>query len=216
VSHSFRIWRLDGSWERMNAERRSRARRFWTAKARRRPKKGARGWDGAKRLNGRKRQLLVDTGGLVLTAVVHAANVTDRDGARRVLTEARARHPGLERVWADAGYTGSLIPWAKQDPDLTLTVVKRPSRWVRVSVDQEPPPMPVGLPILPRRWVVERSLAGPQSAVEQGRRGVARDRGSLDSPGDDSAHGGAIGQMTAFQTPSNTTVTLGSRDRKSG
>jgi putative transposase len=101
----------------------------------------------------------VDTGGLVLTAVVHPANRSDRDGAREVLSNARAHHPRLERVWVDAGYTGSLIPWAKQELDLTLTVTKRPSRWVRVPADQEPEPMPTGVPILPRRWVVERTFA---------------------------------------------------------
>jgi putative transposase len=69
------------------------------------------------------------------------------------------QHPRLERVWVDAGYTGSLVGWAKQELDLTLTVVKRPSRWVRGAADQEPPPMPSGLTILPRRWVVERSFA---------------------------------------------------------
>jgi putative transposase len=101
----------------------------------------------------------VDTGGLVLAAVVHPANISDRAGARTVLVDARARHPQLERVWADAGYTGSLIPWAKQELDLTLTVVKRPSRWAWVAADQEPPPLPAALPILPRRWVVERTFA---------------------------------------------------------
>lgn len=110
-------------------------------------------------MNGRKRHLLVDTGGLVLQAVVHPANLTDRDGARRVLTQARATHPRLERVWADAGYTGALIGWAKHELGLTLTVVKRPNRWVRVPVDQEPPPLPAEWPVLPRRWVVERTFA---------------------------------------------------------
>jgi len=79
--------------------------------------------------------------------------------ARAVLAGARLQHPRLERVWGDAGDTGSLIPWAKQELGLTLTVVKRPSRWVRVPADQEPEPMPTGLPILPRRWVVERTFA---------------------------------------------------------
>ncbi len=54
-------------------------------------------------MNERKRDLLVDTGGLVLTAVVQPANIADRVGARQVLAEARAQHPRLERVWADAG-----------------------------------------------------------------------------------------------------------------
>lgn len=103
--------------------------------------------------------MLVDTGGLVLHAVVHPANVADRVGACRVLTEARRQHPRLERIWVDAGYTGSVIGWAKQELGLTLTVTKRPSRWVRVMPDQAPPPMPTGLTILPRRWVVERTFA---------------------------------------------------------
>jgi len=59
----------------------------------------------------------------------------------------------------DAGYTGSLIPWAAQELGLTLTVTKRPSRRARVPADQEPEPKPTGLPILPRRWVVERTFA---------------------------------------------------------
>lgn len=101
----------------------------------------------------------MDTGGLVLTAVVHPANRSDRVAARTVLADARAQHPRLERVWVDAGYTGSLIPWAKQELNLTLTVVKRPNRWVRIPADQEPEPLPAGVPILPRRWVVERTFA---------------------------------------------------------
>lgn len=109
-------------------------------------------------MNGRKRHLLVDTGGLVLHAVVHPANIADRVGACQVLTEARAQHPRLDRVWADAGYTGALIGWAKQELGLTLAIVKRPSRRVWVAAGQEPDLMPA-LTILPRRWVVERTFA---------------------------------------------------------
>jgi putative transposase len=110
-------------------------------------------------VNGRKRHLLVDTGGLVLTAVVHPANIPDRIAARTVLAEACVHHLQLERVWADAGYTGALTEWARQELGLALSVVKRPSRWVRGPADQEPTPMPTGLTILPRRWVVERTFA---------------------------------------------------------
>lgn len=122
-------------------------------------KRGPRGWDGAKKLSGRKRHLLVDTGGLVLRVVVHPANVADRDGARGVLDPMPTDFPDVEHVWLDAGYRGALIPWAKETLGLTLTVVPRPRTRVRVPVDQEPPPAPTGFPVLPRRWVVERTFA---------------------------------------------------------
>ena len=118
-----------------------------------------RGYDGAKKLSGRKRHVLVDTGGLVLQAVVHAANVSDREGAQVVLGAVPSRLPSVRQVWVDAGYSGALVPWADHTLGLTLTVVKRPRPWVRVPTDQKPPPAPPGFPILPRRWVVERTFA---------------------------------------------------------
>lgn len=109
-------------------------------------------------MNGRKRHLLVDTGGLLLHVPVHPANLADRDGARAVLADGLARHPTLARVWADVGYAGTLVAWAKQELGLTVTIAKRPSRWVRVPADQEPTPMPAGFTVVPRRWVVERTF----------------------------------------------------------
>lgn len=90
---------------------------------------------------------------------MHAANLSDRDGARQVLATVPAHFPSLQHIWVDAGYTGELVTWAQQRLGLTLTVVKRPSRWVRLPADQEPPPLPPGMPVLPRRWVVERTFA---------------------------------------------------------
>ena len=71
-----------------------------------------RGYDGAKRLAGRKRHLLVDTNGLVLAARVHGADLPDRDGGRRLLGEG-TRLPRLELVWADGARTrvGSASGW---------------------------------------------------------------------------------------------------------
>jgi putative transposase len=109
-------------------------------------------------VNGRKRHVLVDTGGLVLRVVVHPANVTDRDGARLLLADAPIRWPSLQRLWVDAGYTGRLLTWIREELGLRVDIVKRPSRWVRTPVDQEPDPLPVGFPVLPRRWVVERTF----------------------------------------------------------
>ena len=65
---------------------------------------------------------------MVLKALVHPANVPDREGARQVLTAARADHPTLAHVWVDAGYTGPVLTWAKEALALTLEVTKRPRR----------------------------------------------------------------------------------------
>ncbi len=105
------------------------------------------------------RKCITGSRGLVLQVVVHPANVSDRDGARMVLAAIPATLPALTQVWADAGYSGQLIPWAEQTLGLTLTAVKCPRRWERVPVDQEPSPAPPGFTVLPRRWVVERTFA---------------------------------------------------------
>jgi putative transposase len=70
-----------------------------------------RGYDGAKRLAGRKRHsVLVDTGGLLLAAKVHGADLPDRDGGRRLLSEGQGL-PRIELLWADGAYTGGLREW---------------------------------------------------------------------------------------------------------
>ena len=62
-------------------------------------------------MTGRKRQLVVDTLGLVLAVVVHAAHIQDRDGAKLVLGKLKGRFCRLQLIWADAGYAGQLIEW---------------------------------------------------------------------------------------------------------
>ena len=75
-----------------------------------------RGYDGAKRLSGRKRHLLVDTGGLVLSADVHAASLHDRDGAQGLLSdELKKELPQLELVWADGAYMNEFRRWAEEE-----------------------------------------------------------------------------------------------------
>jgi transposase len=101
----------------------------------------------------------VDTGGLVLKAVVHPADVSDRDGAQIVLAGITDRVPTLRHLWVDAGYQGSAVTWIEQTLGLSVTVVRKPRRWLRCPADQEPPPMPTGFRVLPRRWVVERTFA---------------------------------------------------------
>jgi transposase len=105
-----------------------------------------RGYDGAKKIDGTKRHIAVDTIGLLLAVVVTAANVQDRDGAMPLLTRLAALCLRIGRIWADSAYAGALISWAKQHLDTTLEIVKRTDDMT-------------GFVVLPRRWVVERTLA---------------------------------------------------------
>lgn len=90
--------------------------------------------------------MLVDTLGLVLEAVVHAANIQDRDGAKLVLEKVKDKHKRLALIWADGAYAGQLIDWTKTTCNCTLEIVKR-------TDDIK------GFVVLPRRWVVERTFA---------------------------------------------------------
>ncbi len=111
-----------------------------------RRKRGARGYDAGKKIKGRKRHLVVDTLGLLLAVVVHAANIQDRDGAKLVLVKLVGRFGRLKLIWADGGYAGQLIDWARQLGRWVLEIVKR-------SDDVS------GFVILPKRWIVERTFA---------------------------------------------------------
>jgi len=105
-----------------------------------------RGYDAGKKVNGRKRHIAVDTGGLLLAVVVTIAGIQDRDAAHRLLTQLRGRFSTVSLVWADGGYAGRLVIWARQVLALTIEVVKR-------TDDAK------GFAVLPRRWVVERTFA---------------------------------------------------------
>ena len=107
------------------------------------------GYDAGKRVRGRKRHLLVDTCGLLLKAVVHSASVQDRAGAKLVLSGIHALFPLIALVWVDGGYVNvvdqSLIGWTAEHEQIDLIVVPR-------NADVR------GFQVLPRRWVVERTL----------------------------------------------------------
>jgi putative transposase len=119
---------------------------------------GEHGYDDGKKISGRKRHILVDTLGLLLKAKVHAADILDRDGARLLLEPVKRMFDRLSHVWADMGYRGEVVKWIEEQLGWTVDIVKRPSKWVRCPVDEEPPPMP-RFTVLPRRWVVERTFA---------------------------------------------------------
>jgi transposase len=108
--------------------------------------KHSRGFDAGKKINGRKRHIAVDTMGLLLTVLVTAASVQDRDAARPLLWNLRKAFPKIKLAWADGGYAGQLVAWAKNALKLTLEIVRRPDDLHTFEV-------------LPRRWVVERTLA---------------------------------------------------------
>jgi len=93
---------------------------------------GPRGYDGGKKMSSRKRHLLIDTEGLVLNAVVHRADVTDRDGAKLVLTPGKEdKFTRLKHLWADAGYRGAALrEWITERLGLSLEIVQRRRRWV--------------------------------------------------------------------------------------
>lgn len=109
-------------------------------------------------MNGRKRHLLVDTIGLLVHGVVHAADIADRDGARLLLAGPAARFPRLQHLWADAAYQGPCVTWIEEILGWTVEVVRKPRRAGRYPAGVEPPPRPIGFQVLPRRWVVERTF----------------------------------------------------------
>ncbi|MFI5888470.1 IS5 family transposase [Streptomyces sp. NPDC051554] len=104
------------------------------------------GWDGGKKVGGRKRHLVVDCLGLVLAVAVSAASVQDRDAAVPLFQRLRGQYFSIRLVWADGGYAGRLVDWAREKPRLTLQIVKRTDDTA-------------GFVVLPRRWVVERTLS---------------------------------------------------------
>src|SRR3979411_275399 len=87
-------------------------------------KSGPKGYDAGKKVQGRKRHIIVDTLGLILDCAVHPADIQDRDGAKLVLEKVRARFPRLTRIWADGGYAGKLVDWAKESGQWILEIVR--------------------------------------------------------------------------------------------
>jgi len=123
---------------------------------------GSHGYDGGKKVSGRKRHLLVDTMGLLLKVVVHPANLQDRQGVPLLLEPVQGQFPRMEKVWVDQGYTGIGKSWIEQHMQWTVEVVERSPRrgWI-MTEDQGLVwvTLPKTFEALPRRWVVERTIA---------------------------------------------------------
>jgi putative transposase len=108
---------------------------------------GPRGYDAGKKITGRKRHIITDTLGFLVGAIVHGANVQDRDGAPDVLRSIRANFPWLRHVFADGGYAGKKLKAA----------LAKIGRWTIQIVKRSDTAQ--GFEVIPRRWVVERTFA---------------------------------------------------------
>jgi transposase len=104
-----------------------------------------RGYDAGKKINGRKRFIVTDTLGLLVTAWVLAASWQDRDGAKGAMVAAAIAAPSMRHLFADCGFAGRLVDWARETLNTTVEIVRKPA-------EQK------GFAVHPRRWVVERTL----------------------------------------------------------
>jgi putative transposase len=158
VYHYFRIWKRTGLWNEIHTHLRKHLR---LVEARKPDPSAAiidsqsvkstetsdeRGYDAGKKINGRKRHILVDTMGLLLLVLVLPANIQDRDGAKQLLAAffSQKSRRRVKHIWADGGYAGALLEQARKLWRCTVEIVKRSELHT--------------FKVLPRRWVVERTF----------------------------------------------------------
>lgn len=115
------------------------------------------GYDAGKKIKGKKRHILVDTLGLMLHAIVHPADIQDRDGGSLVLNTLFGRFPFLTKLFADGGYQGRVFATAAAHamPGLSVEIMKRSDT-------------AKGFEVIPKRWVVERGFGWFGRSVVRG------------------------------------------------
>lgn len=159
VYYHYHKWCWDGTWEAVNTALRERVRQDAGRQAQpslaiidsQRVKTtevgGEHGFDGAKKVNGRKRHILVDTMGNLLKVLAHAANIGQRAGAEQLLVQVPERlWQRLEKILADGGYEGAdFQEWVAHNFDVEMEISLRP-------------PHTNGFVLVPIRWVVERTF----------------------------------------------------------
>lgn len=182
VYKTFRRWSAQGRFEAMH----DRLRQMWRAREERdampsaavldaqstrsSPQGGPTGYDAGKKVKGRKRNLVVDTLGLLLAVSVCAANLQDRNAGTDAVASAVEKYPTVQRLYVDSAYAGQWAAATEAQHGLTVEVVRHPAnrnvgRWVNAGQqDLFPETLATGFTVLPKRWVVERTHAWNERA----------------------------------------------------
>jgi transposase len=174
VYRTFRRWLARGLFETMYDELRA----LWRSRQRRAPdptgaildsqsvktstQGGPKGYDAGKKVKGRKRHLVTDTLGLLIAVLVTVASTQDRDAAMPAIDLAKAKVPGIRKLYVDGGYAGEATQKLRERHDLDVEVVRHPAnRNVGSWHDGQIPlwEVPKGFVVLPKRWVIERTNA---------------------------------------------------------
>lgn len=156
----FETWAADGTWERTHDALREKVRvaegkspeptasiiDAQSVQGSDTVSRPTRGYDAGKKVNGRKRHIAVDTLGMLLVVMVTGANIQDRDGGHQVIWRLRNFFRSIEVTWADGGYAGKLVIWARNALGIRVDIVKRSD-------------IAKGFVVLPHRWIVERTFA---------------------------------------------------------
>ena len=119
---------------------------------------GPRGYDAGKKVKGRKRHILTDTEGNLVHALIHTADIQDRDGAPLLLAEIIHRFPWLRHLFADGGAVyPERLQGSRRAGDKLKAALRRLGKWSIEIIKRSDAAK--GFELLPRRWVVERTLA---------------------------------------------------------